>query len=69
MRFDFKINGYFIEIAGLINDEQYKSKILYKREVYGSFILIDENKYDDFIQKVLIEKDNYAIKYYLTRAL
>lgn len=69
LKFDFKVNGYYIEIAGLMYDNIYKSKILYKRKLYNSFVLISETEYEDFIQTVLIDKNEEKIKYYLTRPL
>lgn len=69
MMYDFCVNGYYIEIAGLMNDEIYRSKMQFKRNTFKAFILIKRNDYQDFIKRVLIDNDKEAIDYYLTRPL
>ena len=69
MMYDFCVNGYYIEIAGLMNDEIYRSKMQFKRNTFKAFILIKQNEYQDFIKRVLIDNDKEAIDYYLTRPL
>lgn len=69
LQFDFKINGKYIEIAGLMSDKTYRSKILYKRDTFKCFVLTKKSEFNNFIQKVLIENNEKAIQYYLTRSL
>ena len=68
-RFDFQINGKYIEIAGLMPKKLYRDKMLYKRDTFGCFILTKKSEFVKFIQKVLIENDEKTIQYYLTRHL
>lgn len=69
LRYDFKVGNYYIEIAGLMNIESYRQKMIYKRETFGSIILFDQKDIQNFIQKVLKEKDAQAIRYYTSRPL
>lgn len=49
LRFDFKIGGFYVEIAGLMNDESYKSKIIYKRDTFKSMVLTKKSEFNNFI--------------------
>lgn len=69
MRFDFKINGRYIEIAGLMSDNTYRSKMIYKRDTFKCFVLKKEKEFEHFIVEVLIKNNEKAIQYYLTRPL
>ena len=69
MVYDFYVNGFYIEIAGMIGNNSYKSKMIYKRNTFNSMILVSEKEYSKFIQKVLIEHDKKTINYFHTRPL
>lgn len=70
LKFDFKIDNRYIEIAGFLNDVDYRSKILYKRQTFKNvFVLIDSNEYDDFIKNVILKNNEQKTNYYLTRPL
>ena len=66
-RYDFKIDGKYIEIAGLMDHEEYYSKMQYKKATFGSIILFEDDDYEDFVQKVLVEKDESRTEYYNSR--
>lgn len=64
MRYDFYINGKYIEICGLMAKDNYREKVIYKHDTFGSFLLTNVKEYDNFIQKVIMENDNDTIEYY-----
>lgn len=68
-RFDFKIEKWYIEIAGLMAKPSYYKKMLQKRQIFGAFVLTDSREFEDFIVECLIKKNDDAIEYYLTRHL
>ena len=69
MMCDFRVGDLYIEIAGLMSDPDYRERIIYKHERYNSYILDDEKLYEDFIIKVLVQKDEESIGYYFNRPL
>lgn len=38
-----------VEIAGLMNDESYKSKIIYKRDTFKCMVLTKKSEFNNFI--------------------
>lgn len=52
-----------------MTDKIYRSKILYKRDTFKCFVLAKQSEFETFIKKVLIENDEKAVQYYLTRPL
>lgn len=70
MKFDFSIGGYFIEISNtMMGYDEYLLKQRYKQATFGSIILVDTKEFEHFIVKVLIEKDDDAIRYYTSRPI
>ena len=70
MKYDFCINdNIYIELAGLLSNKIYKSKILYKRDTFKCFVLKTVSEFEHFIKTVIIEKNKNDIEYYHTRPL
>lgn len=57
-RYDFKVNGIYIEISPRYNrDQDITKKINDKKKKYNCYVLKDTNEFEPFIQRYLLENE------------
>lgn len=69
LRYDFKINGVYIEICGMMTDKKYRANMLYKRNTFNSVLVLSTDNFKKFLIDYFINKDDERINYYNSRPL
>lgn len=69
LRFDFKVEGKYIELCGNMKDEKYRANMFYKRNTFGSILVSWKDDFKQFFIDYFIKKDNERIDYYNRRPL
>lgn len=67
LRYDFKINGVYIELCGMMIDKKYRANMLYKRNTFNSVLVLSTDNFKKFLTDYFITKDNERINYYNSR--
>jgi len=69
LRYDFKINGTYIELCGMMCDKKYKANMLYKRNTFNSVLVLPSDDFRQFFIDYFINKDDERINYYNSRPI
>lgn len=69
LRYDFLIDGTYVELCGNMANEEYREHMLFKRNTYNSVLVLPKDDFRQFFIDYFITKDKQRIEYYNTRTV
>lgn len=69
LRYDFKINGTYVELCGKMYDVKYRANMFYKRNTFNSVLVLPSDDFRQFFIDYFINKDDERINYYNSRPI